>query len=53
MTFHNQRDYIFFRHHRYIFREGYDGVNMQEIGPRMTLKLKKFYQGDKEQVAGL
>ena len=29
VTFHNQRDFIFFRHHRYIFKEGYDGVNMQ------------------------
>lgn len=23
VTFHNQRDFIFFRHHRYIFKEGY------------------------------
>ena len=53
VTFHNQRDFIFFRHHRYLFTEEYDGVNMQEIGPKMTLKLKKLYSGDKEKVEGL
>ena len=53
VTFHNQRDFIFFRHHRYIFKEGYEGVNMQEIGPRMTFQLKKFYQGDSEKVSGV
>jgi len=47
VTFHNQRDFIFFRHHRYIFQDSFEGVNMQEIGPRMTLKLKKLYGGDK------
>jgi ribosome production factor 1 len=47
VTFHNQRDFIFFRHHRYIFEEGFEGINMQEIGPRMTLRLKKFYKGTK------
>lgn len=45
VTFHNQRDYIFFRHHRYIFTEGYEGVNMQEIGPRFTLRVKKVFAG--------
>jgi ribosome production factor 1 len=50
VTFHNQRDFIFFRHHRYIFQEGFEGVNMQEIGPRMTLRLKKLYSGDKVKV---
>ena len=42
VTFHNQRDFIFFRRHRYVF----DGnekrhVRTQEIGPQFTMKLKK------------
>lgn len=53
VTFHNQRDFIFFRHHRYIFKEGYEGVDMQEIGPRFTLRVKKIYAGDEEKVKGL
>jgi ribosome production factor 1 len=39
-TFHNQRDFIFFRQHRYIFKEDGKGVRLQELGPRFTLKLK-------------
>ncbi|KAK4533325.1 hypothetical protein CCYA_CCYA16G4207 [Cyanidiococcus yangmingshanensis] len=42
----NQRDYIFFRFHRYIFEESSESlsaerirVRMQELGPRFTLKL--------------
>lgn len=38
VTFHNQRDYIFVRSHRYIFNEKFDGVKLQELGPRFTLK---------------
>jgi ribosome production factor 1 len=53
VTFHNQRDFIFFRHHRYIFTEGYEGVNMQEIGPRFTLQVKKVFAGTEEKVGGL
>ncbi|KAG7290897.1 hypothetical protein NEMBOFW57_000902 [Staphylotrichum longicolle] len=64
LTLHNQRDYIFFRRHRYVFREarpteknvqGADGKEMegvkgiraglQEIGPRMTLKLRRVDKG--------
>lgn len=64
MTLHNQRDYIFLRRHRYVFRDkretekpvlGADGkpikgvedvrVGMQEIGPRMTLKLRRIDRG--------
>jgi ribosome production factor 1 len=41
ITFHNQRDFIFMRHHRYIFRDEGERVALQEIGPRLTLKLKK------------
>ena len=45
VTFHNQRDFIFFRHHRYIFDKGYSKTNLQEIGPRFTLKLEKIQHG--------
>ncbi|XP_062510067.1 ribosome production factor 1-like [Corticium candelabrum] len=44
VTFHNQRDYIFFRHHRYIFKSA-KKVGMQELGPRFTLKLRSVQQG--------
>jgi ribosome production factor 1 len=39
VTFHNQRDFIFFRQHRYIFNEELNGVTLQECGPRFTLRL--------------
>ena len=39
VTFHNQRDYIFVRHHRYIFESG-KRARLQELGPRFTLKLR-------------
>ncbi|TPX34005.1 hypothetical protein SmJEL517_g03244 [Synchytrium microbalum] len=43
-TFHNQRDFIFFRRHRYIFQEG-KRVDLQEVGPRFTLKLQWLQKG--------
>ncbi|KAF2572878.1 hypothetical protein F2Q70_00000071, partial [Brassica cretica] len=61
VTFHNQRDFIFFRHHRYIFdvkedkqsgAKGKDGVakervkpRLQECGPSFTLKLVTLQHG--------
>ncbi|KAJ2920493.1 hypothetical protein H1R20_g16601, partial [Candolleomyces eurysporus] len=39
VTLHNQRDFIFFRRHRYAFRSP-EKVALQEIGPRFTLKLR-------------
>ncbi|KAK0753310.1 anticodon-binding protein [Schizothecium vesticola] len=64
VTWHNQRDYIFVRRHRYVFREartteknvadadgkemkGVEGIRagLQEIGPRMTLKLRRVDKG--------
>uniref|UniRef100_A0A2K6T1Z6 Ribosome production factor 1 n=1 Tax=Saimiri boliviensis boliviensis TaxID=39432 RepID=A0A2K6T1Z6_SAIBB len=39
-TFHNQRDYIFFRFHRYIFRS-----KKKELGPHFTLKLRSLQKG--------
>ncbi|KAF7430605.1 hypothetical protein PC9H_006313 [Pleurotus ostreatus] len=38
-TLHNQRDFLFFRRHRYAFRTT-EKVALQEIGPRFTLKLR-------------
>ncbi|KAJ1731583.1 Ribosome production factor 1 [Coemansia biformis] len=43
-TFHNQRDYIFFRRHRYVFKNS-KRVDLQEIGPRFTLKLRWLQKG--------
>lgn len=37
VTFHNQRDYIFFRRHRYIFHNQ-KRVGLQELGPRFTVR---------------
>lgn len=57
VTFHNQRDFIFVRHHRYIFDESKaktkdkekNGAQMrtrlQELGPRFTLKLRWLQEG--------
>ncbi|XP_066913267.1 ribosome production factor 1-like [Clytia hemisphaerica] len=44
VTFHNQRDFIFFRQHRYIFKNK-KKVGLQEIGPRFTLKLRSIQKG--------
>ncbi|XP_066256409.1 probable ribosome production factor 1 [Euwallacea similis] len=45
VTFHNQRDFIFFRHYRY----GFDGegkkARLKELGPRFTLKLRSLQKG--------
>ncbi|KAG9304286.1 hypothetical protein G9A89_019848 [Geosiphon pyriformis] len=43
-TFHNQRDFIFFRRHRYVFRNK-ERADLQELGPRFTLKLKWLQRG--------
>lgn len=45
VTFHNQRDFIFFRQHRYEFTEDNERANLQEIGPRFTLKLHSLQLG--------
>ncbi|PAA76255.1 hypothetical protein BOX15_Mlig025560g1, partial [Macrostomum lignano] len=53
VTFHNQRDYVFFRHHRYILRQPGSGAKpgakprcaLQEVGPRFTLKLRSLQTG--------
>ena len=43
-TLHNQREFIFFRRHRYLFT-GKNTVELQELGPRFTLKLKWLQKG--------
>eukprot|EP00898_Chlorokybus_atmophyticus_P002367 jgi/Chlat1/3130/Chrsp21S00245 len=54
VTFHNQRDFIFFRHHRYIFEDNKHAddpkklpviARLQELGPRFTLKLMSLQKG--------
>ena len=40
VTFHNQRDFIFVRHHRYAFRSDFSAADLQELGPKFTLKLR-------------
>ncbi|XP_053695675.1 probable ribosome production factor 1 [Sabethes cyaneus] len=44
-TFHNQRDFIFFRHHVYEFDKNGKRVKLRELGPRFTLKLRSLQQG--------
>lgn len=45
VTFHNQRDFIFFRHYRYNFKDDGTKCKLQEIGPRFTLKLRYIQHG--------
>ncbi|KIM90614.1 hypothetical protein PILCRDRAFT_812370 [Piloderma croceum F 1598] len=44
VTLHCQRDFLFFRRHRYAFRSE-EKVALQEIGPRFTLKLRSLRKG--------
>ncbi|KAJ6515485.1 anticodon-binding protein [Mycena sanguinolenta] len=44
VTLHNQRDFLFFRRHRYAFRST-EKAALQEIGPRFTLKLRSLRKG--------
>jgi len=44
-TIYNQRDYIFFRMHRYQFAKLGKKVNLLEMGPRFTLKLRSLQLG--------
>lgn len=45
VTFHNQRDFVFFRHYRYNFKEDGTKCKLQEIGPRFTLKCRYLQHG--------
>lgn len=44
-TFHNQRDFIFFRYHHYDVDEKDGSVSVQECGPQMTMKLMSLQSG--------
>lgn len=44
-TFHNQRDYIFFRYHKYNVDDKKADVSLRECGPQMTLKLMSLQSG--------
>ncbi|KIY54244.1 ribosome production factor 1 [Cryptococcus deuterogattii 99/473] len=44
VTLHNQRDFLFFRRHRYMFSSA-TSAKLQEIGPRFTLKLRWLRKG--------
>ncbi|OBA24520.1 Brix-domain-containing protein [Metschnikowia bicuspidata var. bicuspidata NRRL YB-4993] len=48
ITLHNQRDYVFFRRHRYVFRNE-EKVGLQELGPQFTLKLRRLQKGIKNE----
>lgn len=57
VTFHNQRDFIFFRHHRYVFEEKSQRkagekvkqqrvvASLQELGPRFVMRLTSLQKG--------
>merc|ERR1719499_1229203 len=51
-TFHNQRDFVFFRHYRYNFKDDGTKCKLQEIGPRFTLKLRYLQHGTFDSKAG-
>ncbi|EMR08548.2 hypothetical protein PNEG_03029 [Pneumocystis murina B123] len=51
VTIHNQRDFIFIRRHRYIFKNDIK-VSLQELGPRFTLKLRRVQRGIHDREAG-
>merc|ERR1712192_86107 len=44
VTLHNQRDYIFFRHHKYDFKST-EKCRLRDLGPRFTLKLRSLQKG--------
>lgn len=49
VTLHNQRDFVFFRRHRYMFKDE-ERVGLQELGPQFTLRLKRLQRGIREEV---
>ena len=48
---HNQRDFIFFRHHRYEFKSA-EKCRLRELGPRFTLKLRSLQKGTFDSALG-
>eukprot|EP00484_Ammonia_sp_Unknown_P028565 CAMPEP_0197036470 /NCGR_PEP_ID=MMETSP1384-20130603/13963_1 /TAXON_ID=29189 /ORGANISM="Ammonia sp." /LENGTH=326 /DNA_ID=CAMNT_0042466651 /DNA_START=33 /DNA_END=1013 /DNA_ORIENTATION=+ len=45
VTLRNQRDFVFFRRHRYVFTDEGQDCELQELGPRFTLKLIYLHEG--------
>ncbi|EEB09295.1 brix domain-containing protein Rpf1 [Schizosaccharomyces japonicus yFS275] len=50
VTIHCQRDFLFFRRHRYMFKEKSQmpdgiGAGLQELGPRFTMRLRMVQRG--------
>lgn len=52
VTFHNQRDFVFFRHYRYNFKDDGTRCALQEIGPRFTMKCRYVQHGTFDSAAG-
>lgn len=50
VTLHNQRDFIFFRRHRYVFRSD-EKVGLQELGPQFTLRLRRLQKGIRDEIS--
>lgn len=50
ITLHNQRDFIFFRRHRYLFKNE-QRVGLQELGPQFTLRLRRLQKGVRDEIA--
>ncbi|KAG8468021.1 hypothetical protein KFE25_007073 [Diacronema lutheri] len=53
VTLHNQRDFVFLRHHRYMFSETGQRAYLQELGPRLTLRLRSLQLGTFDTTHGL
>ncbi|ANB12220.1 Rpf1p [Sugiyamaella lignohabitans] len=49
VTLHNQRDFIFFRRHRYLFKNE-ERVGLQELGPQFTLRLRRVQKGIRDEI---
>lgn len=47
MTFQNRSDFVLFRHH--VYKKGENGIELQEIGPRWTMRLYQIRLGTLEQ----
>jgi len=52
VTFHNQRDFIFIRRHRYQFQNEGKDVAIREVGPGFTLRLRSLQLGLFDSIAG-
>merc|ERR1712150_118112 len=47
MTFANRDDFILMRHH--VYKKGKDGIELQEVGPRFTMRLYQLRLGTLDQ----